>query len=240
MSAVGRKLAVVSLGMSCQSTYQIRLNVPAIAAATGDDRLAISGMPFDGIVCPPQSASRMLATDTFFPADNDELTISTGAFWKAYNVHFRHEYKLRKIHILEYLRGRLNVARAHRDLVSRYSYLAGKFRNLRQVERLVFVMSNTQNDLVRYKAEVGTDYVLTMGTIGALCDQCDDFFGRRCEYIFSTHEDRTSGTCDRPGLTVFKLTPDPSEWKGDDLQWKRVFEAYFGRVRPRLDAVAAR
>jgi hypothetical protein len=226
--------------MSCQSTYQIRQHVDVIAAAAGDDTLKISGMPFDGIVCPPDAATRMLKTDTFFPVDTNELTISTGAFWKEYNVHFRHEYKLRKAHIFEYLTGKLNVARAHRGLVSRYSYLAGKFRNLRQVERLVFVVSNTQNDLVLYKKDIGTEYAVTMKMIENLCDQCDAFFGRPCEYIFSTHDDRVTGHSDRDRLTVVKLAPDATDWKGDDRQWQRVFESYFGRVTPRADGVATR
>ena len=59
MSVVGDKVAVVSLGMSCQTAVQIRDHVSVIAASAGDATLRPSALPFDSIVCHPASAVKM-------------------------------------------------------------------------------------------------------------------------------------------------------------------------------------
>ena len=100
MSVVGRNLGVISLGMSCQSALQIRDNVDVLKRVCGDETLTASGLPFDSIVCPPESAIKMLRTDTYFPPSSDDVTLFRGAYWRDYNVYFRHEFTLRKKHVL--------------------------------------------------------------------------------------------------------------------------------------------
>ena len=99
---------------------------------------------------------------------------------------------------------------------------------MRELERLIFVVSNSQNDLTDYQAEVGIDYVVPMDDVAALCDACDRYFGRRCEYLFATYDGRTAGVVDRSDLSVFRLTPDASEWAGDHAQWQAIWTRYFG------------
>lgn len=232
MSVVGGRVGVISLGMSCQSALQIRDNVEVLKRVCGDDALAASGLPFDSIVCPPESAIKMLRTDTFFPPSPADVVLYRGGHWRDYNVYFRHEFTLRKKHFLEYLTKRVNVRRAHRELASKFGYMADKFRKLGRFERLVFVMSNTQNDLAEYKDELGMDYVVAMDAIERLCDQCDAYFGRPCEYMFVTYEDRVTGRATRERLKVFKVSPDATPWQGDWDQWKAIFENYFTATEP--------
>src|SRR3974377_835832 len=108
MSAVGLKVGVISLGMSCQSSAQIRAHVPLLSRLTGDDALKKSAMPFDNIICRPDSAASVLQADIFYPDDPNALLESEGARWKDFGVYFWHEYRLHKHHVLEYTTGRLN------------------------------------------------------------------------------------------------------------------------------------
>jgi len=227
MSAIGRTIGVISLGMSCQSSAQIRTHAPLLARLTSDESLKTSSMPFDNIICVPDSAASMLRADTFYPTDPDALAVSQGAYWRDLNVYFWHEYRLHKHHVLEYLTGRVNTRRAYRELSGKYAHLAAKFRQVRQLERLVFVMSNSQNNLSAYRDETGIDPKLTTASIERLCDTCDTYVGRPCEYVLATYDARLSGEVRRDRLTVFKLTPDGSDWEGDPVQWGRLFERYF-------------
>ena len=45
--------------------------------------------------------------------------------------------------------------------------------------------------------------------------------------MLATYETRLTGEVRRKHLTVFKLTPDASDWEGDPAQWRDVFEQYF-------------
>jgi len=114
--------------MSCQSALQIRDNIDIIARASGDDSLKASGLPFDSVICPPDAAAKMLRTRQFFPRDKRELVLKRGAFWKDFNVYFRHECALRKTHFIEYMRKKVNVSRGHRELTRKFGYMSGKFR----------------------------------------------------------------------------------------------------------------
>jgi len=227
MSAVGLKIGVISLGMSCQSSAQIRAHVPLLSRLTGDDALKKSAMPFDNIICRPDSAAGMLQADIFYPDDPDGLLESEGALWPDFGVYFWHEYRLHKHHVLEYITGRLNTRRAYRELSGKYAHLAGKFRQARQLERLVFVISNSQNNLSMYSATADIDPTLTAAGVELLCDACDAYVGRPCEYVLATYAGRLAGEVSRKRLTVFKLIPDASDWEGDPAQWGEVFEQYF-------------
>src|SRR5438105_200328 len=134
MSLVGTKAAVVSLGMSCQTTLQIDDHADLIAQAIGDHTLKPSSMVFDNIVCEPASAATLIATDTFHPAAADEIEAHRGALWVRQKVYFRHECTLRKSRPIEYLRGKVDLARGYRDLAGKFAHLSKKFRRLAQLE----------------------------------------------------------------------------------------------------------
>ena len=231
MSAIGDKAAVVSLGMSCQSGEQIRAHAELLARLTGDPTMRIATSVFDNIICPPASAVRLLATDRFHPHDASALTLSQGAYWKEFDVYFWHEFRLHKRHILEYLLGRVNRRRAFRELSGKYEHLSARFRSLKSRERLVFVISNTQNNLADYAAETGINPVLDAADVELLCDACDAYIGRACEYILASYDDRLTGTLRRSRLRHYALARDDSPWKGDVGQWEWVFGSYFSSAR---------
>lgn len=231
MSVIGEKAAVVSLGMSCQSGEQIRSHADLLARLVGDPSMRIATCVFDNIICPPASAARMLEADTFYPGDPAAIAVSQGAAWSAFGVHFWHEYRLHKRHFLEYLTGRVNKRRAFRQLSGKYAHLSARFRSLRNRERLVFVISNTQNDLVDTAVQTGISPVLDVADIERLCDACDAYMGKPCEYILASYDDRLRGTPHRPRLRYYALRKDDSPWKGDIGQWEWIFGSYFSSVR---------
>ena len=234
MSLVGQKAAVVSFGISCQTTLQIDDHAELIAQAVGDETLKKSSLPFDAVLTHPTSTARMLDADTFYPASKDELRLHKGALWVKQDAYFRHECTLRKSHPIEYLRGKVNLERGYRELASKFAHLSQKFRRLRELERLIFVVGNSQNDLPEMQAEIGCDSaasVISMESMQQLCAACDRYFGRPCEYILVTYPDLKTGTESHRGLSVFELTPDDSQWAGDHAQWQALWTDYF-RANP--------
>ena len=229
MSAIGNRVGVVSLGMCCQASIQIRENVDLIARASGDSSVRISGMPFDGLICPPASASKMLAARTFYPENPQDIDVKEGAYWRDFNVYYWHEYRPRKSAFHIGRSSALDLDAAYRDLTGRYRHLASKFHKIADIERLVFVICNSQNNLPLVSELTGTiDYVLDAEEVERLCDACDGFFGRRCEYILATYPDRLLRTPRRSNLARFDLPTDDTEWSGSAEHWGRLFLDYFG------------
>lgn len=234
MSLVGQKAAVVSFGISCQTTLQVDDHVELIARALGDETLRKSSLPFDAVLTHPTATAQMLDADTFYPASKHELVLYKGAYWAKQQAYFRHECTLRKSHPFEYLRGKVNLDRGYRELASKFAHLSQKFRGLKELERLLFVVSNSQNDLPEMQAEMGNDAgasVISMESMQQLCDACDRYFDRPCEYILVTYPHLKTGTGNRRGLAVFELTPDATQWAGDHAQWRALWTDYF-RANP--------
>lgn len=223
MSLLGSKIAVVSLGMCCQTTFQIRHHAKLLASLGGDATAVISGMPFDGLICPPESATKMLREDKFSPDGSGDLVVSEGAYWADFNVYFWHEFRPGK---LDPLIGRkINVEKSYRTLREKYQHMAAKFRRLSQVERLIFVICNTQNNLPLVSNLTGTvSPRVDLEAIDGLAAQCDAFFARTCEYVFVTYPDWRRGESKRTNVAVHQLSRDESDWQGDPKQWARVFE----------------
>ena len=230
MSLVGQKAAIVSFGISCQTTLQIDDHLELIAQAVGDEALKKSSLPFDAVLTHPSSTAQMLDADMFYPASKEELVLYKGAYWAKQQAYFRHECTLRKSHPLEYLRGKVNLDRGYRELASKFAHLSRKFRGLKELDRLIFVVSNSQNDLPEMQAEIDNHAgasVISMESMQQLCDACDRYFGRPCEYILVTYPILKTGTGSRHGLSVFELEPDQTQWAGDHAQWRALWTDYF-------------
>src|SRR2546423_7104275 len=234
MTLGGQKAAVVSFGTSGQTTLQIDDHVELIKHAVGYETLKSSSLPFDAVLTHPISTAQMLDADTFYPPSKDELVLYKGALWVKQDAYFRHECTLRKSHPIEYLRGRVNLDRGYRELASKFAHLSQKFRRLRELQRLIFVVGNSQNDLPEMQAEIGKEpgaSMISMESMRELCDACDRYFGRACEYILVTYPHLKTGTGSRRGLSVVELAPDDSQWAGDHVQWKALWTDYF-RANP--------
>ncbi len=231
MSLLGTKVGVISLGMSCQSSHQIELHAKLIAELSDDRSAKISRFPFDNTICSPQAAGRMLRADRFYPESIDELLVSSGesgGYWKEMDVHYWHEFRPIRSGILR--RKKMNPPKSFERLTEKYAHTASKFRRLSSLQRLVFVISNSQNNLDLVARVTGNlDFVLDRSRIDQLADQTDAYFGRRCEYVFATYRGRVTGRSQRDGISMHELSPDESEWQGDPFQWAALFRRALAR-----------
>jgi hypothetical protein len=223
MSLLGSKVGVISLGMSCQSSHQIELHARLIAELAGDRSAKVSRFPFDNIICSPQAAGRMLQADRFYPQAPEELAVSeSGGYWREMDAHYWHEFRPIRSGILR--RKKMDPAASFKRLTGKYGHTASKFRQLAGLPRLIFVISNSQNNLDMVARVTGNlDLVLDRSMINELADRTDAYFGRPCEYLFATYPDRVRGASQRSNVSVHELSPDGSEWMGDPAQWAAVF-----------------
>jgi hypothetical protein len=168
----------------------------------------------------------MLRADRFYPEAMTELALSnreSGGHWQEMGgVHYWHAFRPVRGGIIR--RKKLDAPKSFRVLTEKYAHMASKFRQLSRVPRLIFVISNSQNNLDMVARVTGNvDILLDGGMIDALVDQTDAYFGRSCEYIVATYPDRFAGLSGRGNIFVHKLSPDDSEWGGDEVQWAELF-----------------
>ena len=222
MSVVSPKVAIVSLGMSCQTTWQIQANAPLLAALLQiAEPFAQGGMPFDWLISPPASVAGMLAGRRLFPASADELRLNFAPYWPQHNVYYWHDFRLPG--------GGYDLAAGFSEATAKYQYLLNKFANLSHVERRIFVIANTQNNLDQVAQATGTvKDRLYSADIVELCDTTDRFFSMECEYIVVSYPDRLDRAVDRQNIKTYCLAKDTSDWQGDCLQWAGVFRDYLG------------
>ena len=177
MSLLGTKIGVISLGVSCQSAHQIQSHAKLIAKLSGDPGATISGFPFDNLICPPQSAIRMLQADRFHPEAMDDLEVGEGAYWPRMDAHFWHEFRPKRSAIFR--RKTMDPLTSFQNLMQKYQHTGKKFRALSGLPRVVFVISNSQNNLQMVSRVTGTvSVMLDLAEVDALADQTDAYLGR--------------------------------------------------------------
>ena len=219
MSAVGDKAVVASLGMACQTSRQIRRHIRLLRDLTGDKSLKQSSLPFDWLICQPDSAARMLEDSSFFPNNADEIVYKGGRpWWERYNAYFWHEFT-RKHQAMPIHEGFQNA-------YEKYSYLAGKFASLRRVQQRIFVVSNTQNNLDKVEEWTGTvDRRLNQESLRRLANAVDAFMGNGSNtYVIVSYESRIKLPVDLPRTKVCLIPEDTTEWEGSDDAWSGVFK----------------
>jgi hypothetical protein len=226
MSAIGEKLAVVSLGSSCQSAHQIKQNVEMLSALTGD-RLMPKRFPFDWLICPVGRTAEWIGSGDRFPQSPMELSPYNheGTFlWEKRGAFFWHDFRQQKLVDIE----------ATFDLTrEKYQRFFNSFDDLRNKERVVFVVSNTQNNLPSVLGDnysKGGGFAFTAENTRALKRSAENALGRACEMLVVTYKDRCSPTLENlpdENLIVARFPPDGSEWKGDDAAWQALFRVYF-------------
>ncbi len=220
MSVSGPTTAIVSLGMSCQSARQIRTNAEVIGAILGEE-VGRNAQFFDGLIAPPAGLARLFE-DGFPLFSRDDIAEGPGhPTWSAYAIRFLHHFRDDD---------GADIDRFFDHDLSRFTHLRDKFLALAAVPRLVFVISNSQNNLTEVAAETAIERIdFNREEIGRLREAVQAFLGRRCEFILVSTPDRR-GSLDDPDLHL--LTPDDSEWTGDTRQWREVFLSRLGVVPP--------
>lgn len=197
--------AMVGLGISCQANHQIGTHGALIRELTGSHKNAkhVRG-PLDWAICPARSVARMIGDWRFYPADAADLVTDVTPYWPEGDCWFWHEGE----HV------------ASGEFASRQAHFVENLAALRALERVVFVICNTQTNLDEVARSVSRPLEL------AFTDEDIDAVEAASKAQFPNSELWTVVRKDRNRLQrrrrdprVFEFEPDPSDWNGDYAQW---------------------
>jgi len=213
MSLIGAHTAVVSLGVSCQTARQIRLNQTLLSARLGDALQPLS-LPLDWMFAPPDAVARLLRSPIRVPPRRGELIAAEQPFWARHGVWLWHDA--------------VSSDADFAALQARQTRRWARFDALGALERRVFVVSNTQNNLddVARKAPQRMDFRLTRQRMTAISEAIAQAFPKgRNDVLFVAYAARLAPDAQRAALPLAVLEPDATDNEGDDRQWTAAFMA---------------
>jgi hypothetical protein len=218
MALLGKDLAVASVGISCQTSFQIEANQTLIRKLSGA-ALEHHATPFDSIYCSARSAAIMIHDGIYYPTDAGELTGNKKPFWTSRGVYFWHS----KFDDFE-------------KFTSRARHLDESWARIRDAQRRVFIISNNQNNITRSLIEadrepiecrlVWKDVFRLFGVLARRFGQVELHVVARpegFEKLIST--DVLMPWADgRIPITPHKIPKDASQWAGDVRNWAEIFK----------------
>ena len=227
MSLVGNRIAVVSLGSSCQPAHQLKGHAQFISEIV-DDELKHTRLPFDWVISPIARTTEWLRSENLFPVSPGDLASlagQNGAFlWEEQGVYFWHDFRSYD--------GNIDLEGTFERTRISYELGFANLRDLRKLERIIVVVANTQNNV---PCALGPSYPsdgfdFTVPLLKHFKDTVDGSFGRRTEMLCVTYADRCSNELQSmPDLdiVVSRISRDTSGWAGDPAEWKRILLEYF-------------
>jgi hypothetical protein len=220
ISAVGEKTAIISLGMSCQTSEQIKLHIDLLRSITGDQTMEPRSFPFDAVIAPVKSIQKALRSRRRYPRAQD-LTYAVKAYWSATNIYYWHHF---------HQDGEIATGPRLDEFSAAYRRRAKRFANsLASDRRLIFFVSNTQPDLVEKSEQTQTfSPIVKASHMVALRKTIETFVDRPFELILVTTPRRYKRDTHQSGFQVSfqtDLNPetviDPTGWRGDSAAWTR-------------------
>jgi hypothetical protein len=212
MSLIGAHSAVVSLGASCQPARQIRLNQDLLSARLGD-ALHPKTLPLDWMFAPPDAAARVIASTVRVPPARGELIRAEQPFWARHGLWLWHDPIA---HDADFAAMQARQARRW-----------ARFDALASLKRRVFVVANTQNNLLRvaHAAPQRLDFTLTAQRMQAIAAAIAGHFGGAGNtLLFLAYASRLTPDAHKAGFPLAVLEPDATDHEGDDAQWRAAFE----------------
>lgn len=219
MSVIGERVAIISLGMSCQTAIQIEAHIELLKELTGDNTLEVRSLPFDSTIAPVSSVSKALSADRPFPR-MAELTYRVKPYWALANIYYWHHF-------------RDGERLATSEKITKH-IVAFKRRSKRLSEvlhsqrRLIFFVSNTQPDLDEKSQEAKTfTPVIRASEMLKLRRVISREVKRPFELVLVTLRDRYQQNAPERGFTVI-FQPDhvldrtQFNWQGDPAAWRNA------------------
>ena len=206
MTVIGRHAAFVSIGLSCQTSFQLRRHAPLLRSLL-DDELKVVRSPFDWMITPLASSSAMITAGEFFPRSISELDWCCHPYWPRYDCFFWHDD---------------DVFDNPGKFVGRFTSSSANLERLSGVSRRVFIVSNCQNSLPHLASSVGgMDIRFTDSGVEALQTAIEGQWGPSELYLlgYPWMNDCTN----KSGFAA--LTPDNTAWRGNDQQWRDILGA---------------
>jgi hypothetical protein len=229
MSLIGRNLAIISLGLSCQPAQQLQWHAQTLSVECGDDFKHVR-LPLDWVISSFGDAARWLRSGIAFPDSISDLVPvhgQPGAFlWANKGIYLWHDFV------------------SHGDAMAaifdhvRQKYETGfvRMRDMRKIERVILVVANTQNNL---SAALGSTYKrenfeATSANLIDLKEAADGLIGRHCEMLCLSYDDLAaaefSGLAEK-SISVIKVPRnnlDINDWVGDSELWLSTLKTWVG------------
>ncbi|TNC12760.1 hypothetical protein FF100_13940 [Methylobacterium terricola] len=213
MSAFGQRTAIISLGVSCQTAWQIDRHVDLLSSLTGEPLTRATG-PFDWLIMPPRSFASWMRAGGRFPDHPREIVCHPNFYWPAHNLHFWHEFTRDDVIALDET---FEATRA------KFAYLLDRFAELKRFRRCLFFVSNTQANLdVVTRVSPSMDFHFSAEAMAALTQAVTDTLGLAGEIHFVTDRDGAGADPD-PAVRLHRLDHPNPHVLGDDEAWAEVF-----------------
>ena len=218
-------ITIASLGMSCQTTYQLSRFTTA-----HPNIVKFQKGPIDWLICPPSCLANWLDAEMtdFAPG---EITVHRGvAWWERFQFWFWHGFNTfdeEHKHLPAPLRPHfLDIDANFERELSKLTYQRNKFRSI-DPSNTIFFLSNTQYNLQTavYSPEEQSQYMFTEDIQQRLQDSIERFYGAPVKIHWVTRPDRaTSSMLNKPNVSVLTPDEDPFNWAGNDLEWDTVIK----------------
>ncbi len=201
---VGSRLAVIPLGVSCQTAHQVELHRREIEKRA-EESLDDARTPFDWRIVGPADVAAMIEADELFPTSVDELSSDRNRYWKRRSCWFWHDK------FDDFSR-----------FTSKQGHLVDNWRRIGEAKRKIFVISDTQNNLERVlKPFKATPPRVEPKGLEALAGVILARFGGAEVHLVTNR----GWKMPVPELfTVHWIAPDRSSWQGDDTAWGRILD----------------
>ena len=211
-------VGLFSIGLSCQTAHQLR-TARSKLAEVGIECDSVPSGYFDWLICPPKSATRLIADGIpeFKPGD---IVLRNQPCWADYEFYFWHDFRQDE---------EIDIEQHFERSLGKFNHLRHRFQEMDRYRRIVFVLSNSQNNLIEVQQDTGAlDYMLDDGKVMELKIELEKFLSRKVELLVLTYKDRFAG--EKVGdYWLEYLEPDTSEWKGDSKVWQDCLRRYFSR-----------
>lgn len=220
MALFGRRTAVVPLGISCQTAYQLE-RAQCLIAELRDEIFQVETTPFDWRIVGPGDIADMLATNNPYPAIAAELVGTKRPYWPRRRCHFWHD-----------------PAGNFAAFTEKQAHLWANWAKISRAERKIFILSNCQGNLPDKAIDPGGfDWRINAAEIVRLAVVLSGLFERPELHVVARKADfdglenlpQLASCLNLVRLGVHFVTPREANWQGDDMAWNGALAAIIGR-----------
>lgn len=220
MSAIGDRTAIISLGLSCQSSRQIDGHIPLLQELTGDAGLVKASLPFDWLISTVSGLAGMLADGKFFPESHEGFCAD------------QNRLRLRAHDILYWHESRLFARAGHpgfADAKAKFQHTSSRFEQVSTLDRVVAVISDTQGNLPEIEQQWKVRLTDTnVEQADGLRQALERFLGRPVDLLMVSRTPRPDLAWQR-AFAYYHMVPEAEGWAGNEGHWAAVFTDYFSR-----------
>lgn len=210
MALIYDKLAILSVGLSCQTAHHIENQKDFVDGLVGQKSVH-KRTPFDWLIAPAPGITKLLTEDRYFPQSPDELTFlrKKQYYWDRMRLWIFHETRIEERFD--------DVSTKFKKLKANLSLLEGK--------TVLAIWANTQNNLRPNLVQPRLDVMARQSELQALEQAITTRFPDSV-FFRVTHPERHDATDPMPDGTYSEYDPPegPQNWKGDDALWQSIFK----------------